>query len=317
MHEEGSGDHEGHDHASTWAKYAGIPIPQACLQKTFGIGEHIEGESVAFDQTPLITEQLSSDMVPFAWNPCVLEGDLGRLTSIQLSFIGDGEYDMPRVGPELDNATCTMDEIENRGAADLAVLMEDADEEVNKVTGIGIFFSDEYFFYHGNYTLNRLDIKIESNQHIVGFWGSATETAITQLGLILQDIDCTHEEAQKVLDEQARLKEEEEQSLLDKGLDELLEDAESSTVIIIVVIVVTVVVIAILILLVCCVFRRKNNQSISKVQMLKSGGKQQPPTNNNSQSLPNIETDDDPNLVFADNYTKRSEGKDTARALNI
>ena len=88
-------------------------------------------------------------MVPFAWTPCVLADDSGRVSSIQLSFIGEEEYDMPRVGPELENATCTKDEIENRGAADLAVLMEDPEEDVNKVTGIGVFFSDDYFFYHG------------------------------------------------------------------------------------------------------------------------------------------------------------------------
>ena len=48
-HEHEGDDHEGHDHASKWAKYAGIPISQDCLSKTFGIGEHIEGESVSFD----------------------------------------------------------------------------------------------------------------------------------------------------------------------------------------------------------------------------------------------------------------------------
>ncbi len=83
--------------------------------------------------------------------------------------------------------------------------------------------------------------------------------------------------------------------------------------IIIVVIVVTVVVIAILLLIVCCVFKRKNNTGISKVQMLKNGT--QPPTSNNSQSLPNIETDDDPNVLPLD--SKRSGGKDSARALDI
>ena len=99
-----------------------------------------------------------------------------------------------------------------------------------------------------------------------------------------------------------------------KGLDELVEDPESSTVIIIVVIVVTVVVIAILIMLVCCVFKRKSNQGISKVEMLsvvKSG--KQPPTSNNSQSLPNIETDDNLDIIVPE--TKRSDGKDSARAL--
>ena len=80
-----------------------------------------------------------------------------------------------------------------------------------------------------------------------------------------------------------------------------------------IVVIIIVVVVIIIVIIVVIILKKKKNR-VSKVTMISVGGKKDsrlPGTQNNSASLPNIETDDDPNYLGSG----RGKSKETERDL--
>jgi len=213
-------------------------------------------------------------MIPVQWTDCK-EAGTDLLLSLQITFENNaGEtYAMGRVGPVLEGAVCTEHNLSNEFSTDQVYIFEDASVTTNRVTGVSLLFEDLFRTKHGAPSTEYLYIDMDptENMHIVGFWGSTTDFEITELGVILQDTQCTYEEAQKVIDEAARKAQEEKNlNANDKPIDE--EEDNGVVIIIVVCVILIAIIILIAILLYCCVFKRKRNQGISKVQMLKKSG---------------------------------------------
>ena len=135
--------------------------------------------------------------------------------------------------------------------------------------------------------------------------------SITQIGLILHDIGCRDEKVEEQIKQEKQLQLEQ----IAKREDEMASEESSSDVVLIVVIVIcsVVFVVILLIVLLFILNKRKQGQQVSRVQVLdKQNRKMDQDQARNSQSLPNIETDDDVRLDSA-----LGKDKDSARATIV
>ena len=116
---------------------------------------------------------------------------------------------MPRVGPETQEAAaeCFTEKFENRGAArDVSIFLIDG-----AITGLGISYppvvkdGEEILIKLGRASIDLLRIELDEEFMIRGFYGARTPNKITQLGLVIENIACTIEEAKK-MEEAERLR---------------------------------------------------------------------------------------------------------------
>ena len=155
--------------------------------------------------------KLASDLSPFEYNACV-NAATKALVSIQMIFadkMGKSLVNMPRVGPEIttQETECITEKFENRGAArDVSIFLING-----AVSGLGISYpalvedGEEILIKLGRASIDLLRIQLNEEFIIRGLYGASTPNEITQLGLVIENIACTMEEAKK-LEEAERLR---------------------------------------------------------------------------------------------------------------
>ena len=117
--------------------------------------------------------------------------------------MGENKIEMPRAGPDniegAEGITCTTFMFGNRGPAQFVNIFRIDDS----VSGLGIAYpaiSEEesaILIKLGKASIDSVLITLDDDQLIRGFYGSATETEMTQLGVIIENTKCSQQEAQK------------------------------------------------------------------------------------------------------------------------
>ena len=170
-----------------------------------------------------------------------------------------------------------------------------------------MFFNDEYYIRYGVGTTERIQLDVEEDQSVVGMFGGYTDAGLSKIGLILANTTCVEQKAEAMRLELELLR---LASLANPDDTDVVEDEGGSGVLVVVIIIIVVVIIIVIIVVI--ILKKKKNRT-SRITVLGAGKKDSrlPGTNNNSASLPNIETDDDPNNLGA----FKSQNKETERDL--
>ena len=204
-----------------------------------------------------------------------------------------------------DGGECVTEDLEAHIPPDFALLFRN--ETVSLVTGFGLFFTDDYYMRYGVGTTERIKIDLTEEESVAGMFGAYSDAGLHQLGLILTNTTCVEQKAEAMRLELELLR---LAALAEPEDNEVVEEEGSGTVLIVVIIIVIVVIIIVIIVVI--ILKKKKNR-VSKVTVLGAGKKDSrlPGTQNNSASLPNIETDDDPNYQGS----ARGKSKETERDL--
>ena len=105
-------------------------------------------------------------------------------------------------------------------------------------------FSETDLFKFGSPSEEAIDIEMGDDKHIVGFYGAQNADYITQLGIVMQDVNCTVSKAEQ---------------MYNSGIKSQIGNSEGDdgSLMLLIVVIAVVVVIVIVVIVVTIIFLRK------------------------------------------------------------
>ena len=150
------------------------------------------------------------------------------------------------------------------------------DKEDDRVIGFGVIFTEEDLFKFGAPSEHAVDIEMDMEHHIVGFYGSHNAEFITQLGIVIQDVNCTVAKAEELLMSGVT-------SQINVGGEE-----DGGGVFLLITIICVVIVLVITVVVITMIFLKKLSlKKMSRVQVLSKTEENRPPSGINNTSQPN------------------------------